>query len=175
MEYLTGAYSLEEVSEKYKIPFSTLRKRSAAESWKKQRVENVKAVQEAAQESYNQKAAEKMAANLDREYKILEKLSELLEKASNEQLEAQTLDEYGNIKTAVDMNALMAAAKILKEIEAVKRSICGITTRHEDRLYDLNREKLDIEKKRLARESGDEDEGGGVLFLPDQESGEANE
>ena len=175
MEYLTGACTLESISEKYGIPFSTLRKRAANESWKKQRNENVKAVQEEAQDICNGKAAKELAANLKREYKIVERLSKLLEKASREQLEIQSLDENGNAKTIVDMTALMTAAKILKEVEAVKRSICGITTKQENRMYDLNREKLDIEKKRLERETGDEDEGGGVLFLPAQEGGEANE
>lgn len=167
MEYMTGSCRLEDIAKKYNIPFSSIRKRSADEAWKSQRVDNMKKVQETAQEFFNEKAANAHANNLEREFKIAQKISDLLEKATNEQIEVPTLDEFGNPSSKIDIAALEKVAKILKQIEEVKRSICGLTTAQEDRLYNLNIKRLEIEEKRLRNDTGEDEEGGGVLILPE--------
>ena len=175
IEYITKECTLEDISEKYGIPISTLRKHSAREEWRGQKGAHLLNIQRKAQEEFSSKAVDEIVKSLDREYRIAERISELLEIATAQQTEILTLDENGEPKTKVDLAAVSQVAKILRDVEAVKRSIGGITTKQEDRLYDLNREKLEIEKKRIARELEEEDEGGGVLFLPDQDGETADE
>ena len=175
IEYMTGTATLEDISKKYEIPLSSLKKKASRDGWRKQKIAEFEKVQAEAQKQFNTASAERLVKNLDREYKIAERISELLDKATAVQIEVVTLDSDGEPCTKIDLAALNVAAKILKEIEAVKRSIGGMTTTQEDRVYNLNKERLEIERKRLERDTDEDDEGGGVLILPEVESGEADE
>ena len=174
-DYLTGEYTLKELAEKYKVGFSTLKKYSSEEDWVGQRAAFLKGVHEEARQEFINKEIGAIEDCLTAEYRIARKLSSLLEKAANEQCEVETLNADGEVVCKVDITAVNLVARTLKQVEEIKRSIVGVTSIQEDRVYDLNKERLDIERKRLERDSDEDDEGCGVLILPAVEIGDSDE
>ncbi len=155
------------MSEKFGVSQAAIKAHSAAEDWKGKKKTYINSLHREAQARAKEEMIEDLADNLNREVKIACKISELLDRATSEQMEIWTLNADGESESRVDIAALEKAAKILKQIEEVKRSLCGLTTVQEDRVYTLNKERLEIERERLKRDTGDEEEGGGVLILPD--------
>ncbi len=167
-EYITSDCNLPQLCKKYGIPYSTMLKQAAKGKWVDRRRGAAVSVVDEATERYK----EEMSQVIDAEFTITQRLTELLKKAAAEQLEIQTLDEDGLPVTRVDLAAVTAAARALKMIEEVKNSLMKATTAQEDRIFVLNAERLEIERERLKRDTDDEDEGGGVLFLPEVEKAE---
>ncbi len=170
-EYVSGVYNLRELSEKYGLSLSKLKRESARGGWAGQRQENLKTLQEKAQHFYGGMLTGSYVKSLDREYRIAERISELLEKATAEQMEVIDVNGDGEQVSRVDIGALEKALKILKQVEEVKRFIGGFTTVHEDRQFMLNSEKLELERQRLnfgsAAEEVEEAEYCGVVILPE--------
>ncbi len=145
------------------------------------------------------RAAARIANELDKEYAIADQLADVLARAladdqqfnrhlvntkiKTEVMDAQTVTEKQFDK--IDMRAVEAAVKSLQGIETVKRRIKGILTEPEKRRDELDREKLELDKKRTDKGEADETEYG-VVILPeidpepddpddDDDGGEADE
>lgn len=176
-EYISTSISLRRLSDKYKIPIGNLADYSKANKWVKKRKNH----QNKIITKTTQKLANEAAKQLAKEFNIADKLADVLGSALKDGLQFNryvvseaTRDGISETKEKVfdkvDMKSVSDAVKALKEIASIKATIGGITTAAEQRKIDFDREKLDIERRKLAmaeaKEERPEDDGtGGVIFI----------
>lgn len=168
MEYVSGNISVQRLGEKHGIPYSTMKHQADKGKWV--------AAKKKHRDSVGKKAAEKLvsrAANkLAKEYAIADKLANVLKAAleDEEQFQRhiiQTKEKNGKrerwdaeerVFNKYDMKALSDAAKTLKVVEDVKRSIGGILTVQEQSKLDIERRKMALEESKAAREQAGDNE-----------------
>lgn len=176
-EYISSSISLRDLAAKYGIPWSTLRDRAGKERWAEEREKaRNKLVTRTVQKTVN-RASTRIAKNLDKELAIADRLSDLLTRALEDDqqfnrhiiTQKMRLDKI-EIQTATekqfdkfDMASFNQATKSLQAIEDVKRRIHGILTEPEKRRDKLDRERLDLDKKRAKLDSDDEEDEHGVI------------
>ena len=109
-EYLSGGITLQELADKYGIPYSTLTKTCSKEKWKEKRKENGKKTDRKIAELIVEREAKRAVNIVSVADKLLDKISEMLE---------QDVSKYNtqNIKN------LTSALKDLKEIKGEKSDI----------------------------------------------------
>jgi uncharacterized protein YjcR len=179
-EYISSSISLRDLASKHGIPFPTVRDRAKREGWTAERDALRNKIVSRTLQKTAEKVSTKIAAGLDKEYAIADKLADVLvraladdkqfnrhivnQKMRIDKIEIGTATE--KIYDKLDMAAVAQAVKSLQGIETTKRRIKGILTEAERQHYDIERERLDLEKKKADR--GDADEGEhGVVVLPD--------
>ena len=104
-EYIAGGISLQKLSEKYGVSFSTIQKKSMEEKWGELRKKNRRKVEEKIIDSVSSKEAEKAVNIIDVADKLLNKVSELMDTMV---VDTQSLKQ------------LTSALKDLKEIKGYK-------------------------------------------------------
>lgn len=106
-EYLSGGITLQELADKYGIPYSTLTKTCSKEKWKEKRKENGKKTERKIAELIAERDAKRVVTIVSVADKLLDKISEMLE---------QDVSNYNtqNIKN------LTSALKDIKEIKGEK-------------------------------------------------------
>ena len=177
--YITSNKSIREVAEHFGIPEATVRSRAQKEKWSEGRSEHRQNVIEKA----SKKIANSAAKRLAKEYRVATKLTGILQKAlkdDNQFCRYIVTEGYdGELQTKekifekIDMQALSAAAKVLKQTVDIKRTIGGYLNDAEQQSADIALRKLELEEKRGGFNTGDE--GGGVIELPTRITDEQTE
>lgn len=114
-EFISGEISVRELSEKYKIPYSTLRLHYKKEQWEEEKVRD--------------------KITLSTEIKIADKLAEVLSEAVNDEKQfyryivkekdGTNVSEEEKIFDKMDMQALNNAIKALSSLEEIKTAMQG--------------------------------------------------
>ena len=104
-EYLTGGTTLRELSEKYKVSYSTIQKKSMEEKWGDLRKKSRRKVEEKIIDSVSSKEAEKAVNIIDVADKLLNKITENIDVL---------------ITDTQSIKHLTSALKDLKEIKGYK-------------------------------------------------------
>ncbi|MBO5299031.1 MAG: hypothetical protein J6B51_03010 [Clostridia bacterium] len=177
--YITSNKSIREVAEHFGIPEATVRSRAQKEKWSEGRSEHRQNVIEKA----SKKIANSAAKRLAKEYRVATKLTGILQKAlkdDNQFCRYIVTEGYdGELQTKekifekIDMQALSAAAKVLKQTVDIKRTIGGYLNDAEQESADIALRKLELEEKRGGFNT--DDEGGGVIELPTRITDEQTE
>lgn len=123
-EYIAGGISLQKLSEKYGVSFSTIQKKSMEEKWSELRKKSRRKEEEKIVDSVSSKNAKKAVDIIDVADKLLEKILEAAEYVhdtqSIKQLTSAIKDirDIKGIKSAEDREEQMARiAKLRKEAE----------------------------------------------------------
>lgn len=138
-EYIAGGISLQKLSEKYGVSFSTIQKKSMEENWGELRKKSRRKEEEKIINSVSSKNAKKAVDIIDVADKLLEKIEEVA----------------GMISDPDSIKKLTSAIKDIKEIKGIKSA------------DDIAEQRARIEK--LRKECGDKDDGDnhtGVVLLP---------
>lgn len=188
-EYISSSISLRDLAEKYGVSFSTLSKRAKREAWTKERDKTSGIIATKVIQKATTKIANRVANGLDKEYAIADKLADVLARALSDD---QQFNRY-LVKTKVksplmdmekvverqfdklDMQAIANAVKSLQGVESVKRRIKGILTEPERQRNEIDREKLELEKRKADTPIGDNTQSGVVELasvLPEEPDGD---
>ena len=142
-EYVSGNISVKRLAEKHGIPLATVRQRAGVDGWSRAKTE----YRARLEHKTTQKIAGLQAKALASEYKIADELSRVLRAALKDAKQFRrhivTETEAGEKRVServfekVDMRALGEAAKALKVVEEVKRSLRGVLTAYEERKLSL--------------------------------------
>jgi transposase-like protein len=140
-EYIAGGTSYRKLCEKYGVPFGTLRRKAKQEGWTQKREQVEHNVDTSVLKSVSQKETQNALGIVDVADKLLDKIAEML---------------AADVTNAQSVKSLTSALKDLKEIKGYKSEA------------DIREQEARIAK--LRREAGlgdDEEDGGGVIVLPD--------
>lgn len=140
-EYIAGGISLQKLSEKYEVSFSTIQKKSMEEKWGNLRKKNRRKTEEKIIESVSSKEAKKAVDIVDVADKLLDKIAEIID---------------SNVTGVQNIKSLTSALKDLKEIKGYKSDI------------DLKEQMARIRKLEKEASFGEEDDDkpSGVVLMP---------
>lgn len=141
-EYINGGISYEALAKKHGVPYDTLKRRAREGKWRALKLEN------------DQKSAQK----------VIEKLSDKearqtvsIDRAADKLIERifKMIEDEENPLTPQSIKSLTSALEDLKRTKGIKSK--------------KDQEEQDARIAKLRREAGigDEEEGGGVIVLPD--------
>lgn len=170
-EYVTTKISYEKLAKKWGVTNSALTKMAVAGKWTDERKKHCKKTVEKA----INKASTRQANILAQELEIAGKLSNVLKKALadadqfnrhivTEGIGGGASETVEKIMDKVDMKALREAAQALRIIEDMKRRMNNMLTEPEKIRFDLEKEKLAMEKAR-QRIGDEDDDTTGVIVL----------
>ena len=140
-EYINGGVSYRKLAEKHGVSFNTLKTRAKEEQWYDLRQQKDLKTTTKIVESLSDKDAEKVVDIIGVADKLLEKISEMLS---------------AEVTNAQGIKNLTSALKDLKDVKGFKS--------------ELDKQEQEARIAKLRREAGlgdDEEDGGGVIVLPD--------
>lgn len=140
-EYINGGVSYRKLAEKHGVSFNTLKTRAKEEQWYDLRQQKDLMTTTKIVESLSDKDAEKVVDIIGVADKLLEKISEMLS---------------AEVTNAQGIKNLTSALKDLKDVKGFKS--------------ELDKQEQEARIAKLRREAGlgdDEEDGGGVIVLPD--------
>ena len=154
-DYVTDpGSSLKKMSEKYGVSFTTVKKHSKADDW----LATKKKHQEKVRQKVADKIATRQANKLASEMMAADKLSAVVVKALNDELQFNRyLVQEGDLESGyvtvekvfdkVDTRGLRDLAAVLKTLEEIKRSLYNIQKAEQLNKQYIERERLDLDKE----------------------------
>ena len=145
-EYIAGGISYRKLADKYKVPFSTLKRRAALENWHDARIECCSKSTTKIVEIESDKQAERMRRLLS----VSDKLLEAVEDAVDKFQAGELLLEKGALKS------LSGTIKDIKDIQNIKSQL------------DIEEQKarVAILKRQAEADNVSEDKPCGVVLMP---------
>ena len=138
-EYVTTQCSYHDLSIKYKVPESTMRKHGMTEHWTEQR-NSVKAETE-------QKIRERISQELTENG--VEKLRKLIEASDKVgEILVDVVEGMSQSGKEVNIYALKEVTLTIKALTAAMRDLNGIPTRQEQESLEIARERLALDRKK---------------------------
>lgn len=154
-EYITGNVSIRDLCEKYNCPKRTMQIKCKNEKWVQARKDYQKQIVKKAV----QKEADRRATALAKEFRAVDKLSDIIVGALEDEyqfnrwlVDERIGDGYSETSEKVfdkmDMRSLKDAAGALKLIEQMKRTIDGLLTEQEAKNLELAERRMALDEKR---------------------------
>lgn len=143
-EFISGEKTLQEAADEYKVPYSTLTKKSHEGKWKELRKECGKKTERKIIDTVSTKGAKKAVDIIDVADKLLEKATELMEMPLSPQAFKQLtsalkdLKDVKGYKTDADMREQEARIKKLEQ-EICEQKDTTVIVRFDDDMNQWNR------------------------------------
>lgn len=161
--------TLKSCAERYKIPLSSLIKKASAGKWNEKKKKYCNEVVTMAKDKSVEADADALAAAA----KTAEQAVKLIEKTIGEKKQfnkyiVSETDALGRTNSVekefekVDMRAFRDCVAALKDLISILRNAKGIPTQAETFYQDIQRQKLELEKKKSEQ---DADEGGNTIEI----------
>ncbi len=186
-EYETTKTSYRKLSEKYDVPFPTIRDRAKRENWQARAQKTRHKIAEGIVTRTSQKIIEKTSEKLATEFELELEAANLIAKIALDALKDEgqftrhivklrTGRGYGVFdeeviekdKTVIDAKRLHSIAQALEAASSIKKSLKGFIDPATKAKLDIEREKLEFDKKK-AHLGEDEGEETGVVILPEED------
>lgn len=172
IEYVTGRISVERMSKKYNIPLPTIKQRATKDKWSAAKKRHYDSVVRKTSE----KLASRQANKLAKELSIADKMADVLKAALDDAEQfrrhivqtrnGEIWDASERVFDKYDMKAFKDAVSALKTIEELKRSIDGILTVQEKERMEVERRRLALEEQKAGAGGGDDADTGVIMLAP---------